>query len=102
MKMWLTQESSEEEWGERNIDDGRNDVDEPVGKKWGDPQEDDVVQQTVFLPLNLSKQKILVSRFERRLRGRERVPALRTELHGLANIYEQVLWRRVRIEDSSW
>ena len=67
MKMWLTQESSEEEWSEGNIDDGWNDVDEPVGKKWGDPQEDDVVQQTVFLSLNLSKQKTLLSRFERRL-----------------------------------
>lgn len=39
----LTKKGTNEENPQRHIDDGWGDVDEPVGKKGGDPQEDDVV-----------------------------------------------------------
>lgn len=39
----LTKEGTDEERPQRHIDDGWGDVDEPVGKKRRDPQEDDVV-----------------------------------------------------------
>lgn len=39
----LTKKSTNEENPQRHIDDGGGDVDEPIGKKGGYPQEDDVI-----------------------------------------------------------
>lgn len=39
----LTKKGTDEENPQRHIDDRRGDVDEPVGKKGGYPQEDDVI-----------------------------------------------------------
>lgn len=39
----LTKKGTEEENPQRHVDDRRGDVDEPVGKEGGDPQEDDVI-----------------------------------------------------------
>ena len=39
----VTKKGANEENPQRHVDDGRSDIDEPVGKKGGYPQEDDVI-----------------------------------------------------------
>lgn len=48
-----TQKGSDEENPQRHIDNGRGDVDEPVGEKGGYPQEDDVIDKMVSVFVNL-------------------------------------------------
>jgi len=52
-KQRLTKERSNEERGERNVDDGRDHVDEPVWQERRDTQEHDVVKQVLTVTLDL-------------------------------------------------
>lgn len=47
------EEGSNKEGLQGHIDNGRSDIDEPVGQKWSDAQKDDVVQQVVTMLTNL-------------------------------------------------
>lgn len=49
----LTEEGADEERPQRHVNDGGGDVDEPVGEKRCDPQEDDVVDQVISTFVNL-------------------------------------------------
>lgn len=53
----LTEKSADEEVLEGDTNDGRRDIDEPVGKERSDAQEDYVVQQTVSMFINLRHTK---------------------------------------------
>ena len=54
----LTKKCASEKREKWNIDDGRGDVDEPVGQKRSDPQENDVIEEVVLLLLNLQNWNI--------------------------------------------
>ena len=47
-----TKECSTPEWEERNTNDRRHDVDEPVWKEWSDPQEEYVGEQVRAVTVN--------------------------------------------------
>jgi len=55
--MWQrpTKECSNEERGEWNIDDRRDDVDEPVWQEWRNAQEHNVVEQVLTMSLHLQR-----------------------------------------------
>jgi len=57
IKMWQgpTEECSNEERGEWNVDDRRDHVDEPVRQEWSNAQEHNVVEQVLTVSLYLQR-----------------------------------------------
>lgn len=54
---FLTEKGTNEENAQRHIDDRGSDVDKPVGKEWGYPQENDVIDQMFSMFFNLQNVK---------------------------------------------